>query len=233
MRKRGKNYRQSIKLIDKEKAYSVDDAIAILSDLKHSKFDESVEISLRLGVNPKKSDETVRGSCVLPAGTGKKTIVVAFCKGEKMTEASDAGAEYVGGKELADKIASGWLEFDRVASTPDMMAVIGKLGRVLGPRGMMPNPKVGTVTNDIGGIVKELKQGQLAFRVDKGANLHTAVGKISFEADNLKKNISSFINAVIKAKPQTSKGTYIKSAYICTTHSPSIQLDTKSLQKSV
>ncbi len=233
MKKRGKNYRQSIKLIDKDKSYNIDNAIAVLSEMKHSKFNETVEVALRLGVNPKKSDEVVRGSCVLPAGTGKKTIVVAFCKGEKMKEASDAGAEYVGGKELAEKIASGWLEFDRVASTPDMMPVIGKLGRILGPRGMMPNPKVGTVTTDIGGIVKQLKQGQLAFRIDKGANLHTAVGKISFEADNLKKNISSFMNAVRKARPQTSKGTYIKSAYICTTHSPSIRIDLKSLQKVV
>ncbi len=229
MKKRGKRYQASAELVDKGRAYDLDEAIALLKKMQRSRFDEAVEIVLRLGVNPKKSDEAVRGSCVLPAGSGKKTRVVAFCKGEKIKEATEAGADYVGGKELADKIAEGWLEFDRVAATPDMMPIVGKLGRILGPRGMMPNPKVGTVDKDIGNVVRQLKLGQLAFRVDKGANLHSAIGRISFADEDLKSNIASFLGAVKKAKPASSKGTYIKSAYICSTHSPSVKLDVKTL----
>jgi len=232
MKKRGKRYQKSAELVEKDVIYNLDEAIALLKKMQFSKFDETIELVLRLGVNPKKSDEAVRGSCILPAGSGKQTMVVAFCKGEKIKEATEAGADYVGGKELADRIAAGWLDFDRVASTPDMMSVVGKLGRILGPRGMMPNPKVGTVARDIGNIVKQLKLGQLAFRVDKSANLHSAIGKVSFTDENLKKNISSFISAVKKAKPVSSKGTYIKSAYMCATHSPSVKLDVKSLQES-
>ncbi|AEA34343.1 50S ribosomal protein L1 [Hippea maritima] len=232
MAKRGKKYIEALKKYDYLKEYSLDEALKILKEIAYANYDETVEVHMRLGVDPRHSDQVVRGSVALPYGTGKTVRVLVFAKGEKIKEAEEAGADYVGGQEYADKIAKeGWLEFDKVIATPDMMGVVGRLGKILGPRGLMPNPKVGTVTFDVADAVKRAKAGEIEFRVDKTANIHAGVGKKSFEDEKLKENIFALYEAIMKAKPAAAKGKYIKSFHIATTHSPSVRINVQSLQR--
>jgi large subunit ribosomal protein L1 len=221
---RGKKYKKMVEAYDRELAYGMADAIEILKK-SEVKFDQTVEIHFNLGVDPKHSDQVVRGTVVLPHGTGRQVRVLVFCKDNNLQIATDAGADYAGGDDLVQKIQSGWLEFDSVVATPDMMPVISKVAKVLGPRGLMPSPKAGTVTVNVAQTVKELKAGKIQYRVDKGANVHAPVGKLSFSTDKLSENIKSVIDSVVKAKPQTSKGTYIKSLTLTATMTPSVKLD--------
>ncbi len=230
MAKKGRKYYEALKKYDYLKEYSLDEALSILKEIAYAKYDETVEVHMRLGVDPKHSDQIVRGSVSLPNGTGKSVRVLVFAKGEKVKEAEEAGADYVGADDFAQKISKeGWLEFDKVIATPDMMGVVGKLGKILGPRGLMPNPKVGTVTFDVADAVKRAKAGEIEFRVDKTANIHAGVGKKSFEAEKLKENVMALYDAIIKAKPSASKGKYIKSMYLATTHSPSVKVNVQSI----
>ncbi len=237
MAKRGKKYLEALKLVNKEKTYSLDETISLLKEVSkvlQRKFDETVELILRLGVDPKYADQMVRGSVVLPHGLGRELKVLVITQGEKQKEAEEAGADYVGGEELINKIANeNWIDFDVVITTPDMMPKMAKLGKILGPRGLMPNPKVGTVTNDIKRAVTEAKKGRVEFKVDKTGNLHVPVGKLSFEDYKLKENILAVMDAVIKAKPPGAKGQYIKNAVLKSTMSPSIKLNIVELQKAL
>lgn len=220
--KRFKEYKQKI---DRLKRYPLTEAVNILKENKGARFDESIEVAVRLGVNPKHADQMVRGTVALPNGTGKSVKIAVFAQGEKAIEAQEAGADFVGGEDLAEKVKGGWTDFDVAVATPDMMRVIGSLGKVLGPRGLMPNPKAGTVTQDLSRTLKELKGGRIEFRVDRQANVAASVGKLSFEADKICENVLSFINSILKAKPASAKGTYFLSASICSTMSPGIKLD--------
>lgn len=222
--KRSKNYRALEAKIEKGRNYSIVDALGVLRDTP-IKFDQSVEIHMNLGVDPRHSDQVVRGNVVLPNGTGKQVRVLVFAKGANADAANAAGAEFVGAEELGEKVQGGWLDFDAVVATPDMMPLLGKLARILGPRGLMPSPKNGTVTTNVAQVVQELKAGKVSYRVDKGANVHAGVGKLSFTNEQLAENILAFIDSVRKAKPQTSKGTYIKSLTIAATMTPGISLD--------
>lgn len=224
MPKHGKKYNESSAKIEK-RLYEVKEAVALTKEASFAKFDETVEIAIRLGVDPKHADQMVRGTVVLPHGTGRTSRVLVFAGGEKAKEAEEAGADFVGGDELADKIQGGWLDFDAVVATPDMMRVVGKLGRVLGPRGMMPNPKVGTVTFDVGKAVGEIKAGKVEFRVDKSGIIHGPLGKTSFSEEQLEANAHAFISAVLKAKPAAAKGKYVRSMNMSSTMGPGIQLD--------
>jgi large subunit ribosomal protein L1 len=210
--------------------HTVAEAVAALSGATFAKFDESVEVAVNLGVDPRHADQMVRASVVLPHGTGKTARILVIAQGEKVKEAEDAGADHVGGKDLVEKVAGGWLEFDAVVSTPDMMREVGKLGRVLGPRGLMPNPKTGTVTFDVGKAVEEIKGGKLDFRVDKNGVVHAAVGKVSFDQQQLNDNVNAFFDAVLRARPAAAKGKYMKSAFLTSTMGPSVRLDTASLE---
>jgi len=221
---RGKKYRKLIEGVDTSVAFPLEDALKILKKTE-IKFDQTVEIHMNLGVDPKHSDQVVRGTVVLPHGTGKKVRILVFCKDNNLQIAKDAGAEFVGGDDLAQKIIGGWLDFDAVVATPDMMPVIGKVAKVLGPRGLMPSPKSGTVTPNVANVIKELKAGKIQYRVDKGANVHAPVGKISFSVEALRDNVLAVLDSVKKAKPQTSKGIYIKSLSITATMTPSLMLD--------
>jgi large subunit ribosomal protein L1 len=225
MAPRGKRYTEEREKIDREKRYLMDEALDILSGMKRAKFDETVEVALRLGVDPRHADQMVRGSVVLPHGLGKKVKILVFAKGQKEKEAEEAGADYVGSEDLIEKIQKGWMDFDKTISTPDMMGQVSKLGKILGPRGLMPNPKVGTVTFDVGKAVNELKAGRVEFRVDKAGNLHVPVGKAAFGKEKLQDNINSLLEAVMRLKPPASKGTYVKGIAICTTMSPGIKVD--------
>lgn len=234
MAKRGKKYLEALKVVDTNKAYTLEDAIAKLkevAEITKRKFDETVEVAFRLGVDPKYADQMVRGSVVLPHGLGRQLKVLVISQGEKLKEAEEAGADYAGGEELINKIASeNWIDFDVVIATPDMMPKMAKLGKILGPRGLMPNPKVGTVTTDIKKAVTEAKKGRVEFKVDKTGNLHVPVGKISFDLDKLKDNILAVVDAVIKAKPSGAKGQYLKNIVLKTTMSPAVKLDIKSIE---
>ena len=223
--KHSKNYNNYREKIDRTTRYSIDDALAVLKESHYAKFDESVEVAVRLGVNPKHADQMVRGTVALPHGTGKSVRVAVFAQGDKATEAQEAGADFVGAEELAGKVKEGWTDFDVAVATPDMMRILGPLGKILGPRGLMPNPKTGTVTMDVARAVKELKGGRIEFRVDKQANVAAAVGKMSFDQDKIRKNVLTFIDALLKAKPSSTKGAYLLGASICSTMSPGLKLD--------
>ncbi len=230
MSKRGKKYLEMRKKIDRTSRYDLDAGVALLKEGDHAKFDESVDMAIRLGVNPKHADQMVRGTVALPHGVGKTVKILVFAKGEKEREAQDAGADFVGAEELVEKITGGWMDFDKTIATPDMMGTVGKLGKILGPRGLMPNPKVGTVTFDVGRAVKELKAGRVEFKVDKTGIVHTTVGKISFSPDQLKDNVLALMDTIIRAKPASSKGTDLRSVAISTTMGPGIKLDPNALR---
>ncbi|UCE25676.1 MAG: 50S ribosomal protein L1 [Candidatus Zixiibacteriota bacterium] len=223
--KRSKKFQEYRGKIDRLRRYPVEEAVKILKENHFAKFDESVEVAVRLGVNPKHADQMVRGTVALPNGTGKQVRVAVFAQGEKATEAEEAGADFVGSEDLAEKVKGGWTDFDVAVATPDMMKIIGPLGKMLGPRGLMPNPKTGTVTMDVGRTVKELKGGRIEFRVDKQANVAVAVGKISFEQEKLAENVRAFIDAIMRAKPAAAKGAYLLGVSLCSTMSPGLKLD--------
>jgi large subunit ribosomal protein L1 len=231
--KRGKKYREAASKVDSTKAYLLEESLQLLRQLPTVKFDETVECAVRLGVDPRHADQMVRSTVVLPQGTGKKIRVLVFAKGEHEVEAREAGADYVGAEDLVEKIQGGWLDFDVAIATPDMMKIVGRLGKILGARGLMPNPKSGTVTFGVAGAVKDSKAGKIEFRVDKAGNLHVPVGKRSFTDAQLKENIVTFIDAVLRAKPSSSKGTYVKSVTISSTMSPGIKIDRVTLLESL
>lgn len=229
----GKQHKEAKAKIDRSRAYPIEEAVALVKDAAYAKFDETVEVSIRLGVDPRKADQMVRGAVVLPNGLGKTVRVLAFAKGEKALEARDAGADYVGADDLVEKIQGGWFDFDTAIATPDMMGTVGKIGRLLGPRGLMPNPKVGTVTFEVGRAVSEAKSGKVEYRVEKAGIVHAPVGKASFEVEKLQENVVSLLDALIKAKPATSKGTYLKKICITSTMGPGVVVDIPSLQALV
>ncbi len=229
----GKKYAEHAKKVE-DRHYAHREALELIREgASNTKFDQTAELAMNLGVDPRHADQNVRGAVVLPHGTGKSVRIVVFAKGDKESEAREAGADEVGAEELAKKITDGWMEFDRVLATPDMMSVVGRLGRVLGPRGLMPNPKVGTVTQDIGRAVSEQKAGKIEFRVDKNGILHTSFGKLSFSLDQLAENLLAVTDAVVKAKPMVSKGTYIKKVSISSTMGPGVRVDGGELQAAL
>ncbi|HHV25767.1 MAG TPA: 50S ribosomal protein L1 [Tissierellia bacterium] len=230
MAKRGKKYQDSIKLVDRHKLYEPLEAIELVQETAKANFDETVELSVRLGVDPKHADQQVRGAVVLPNGTGKTRKVLVFAKGEKAKEAEAAGADYVGGEEYVAKIQNeNWLDFDVVVSTPDMMGVVGRLGRVLGPKGLMPNPKSGTVTFEVGKAVDEIKAGKVEYRVDKSSIVHVPIGKVSFGTKKIRQNFATIMDAIIKAKPAAAKGKYLKSVVLSSTMGPGIKISSQRI----
>ena len=229
MSKAGKNYTKAAAARDGAKLYRLDEAVPLVQKIAFAKFDETVEISMRLGVDPKHADQMVRGTIVLPNGLGKSKRVVAIASGEKVKEARDAGADEVGGEEIVEKIAGGWMEFDAVVATPDLMRSVGKLGKILGPRNLMPNPKTGTVTFDVGKAIKEIKAGKVEFRVDKTGVIHAPCGKVRFDEKSLLENAKALIDAIIRAKPASSKGKYVRSISISSTMGPGIWVDDTSV----
>ncbi len=229
----GKQYRAAAEKVDRDRAYPLREGLTLLLETKHVRFDETTDVSMNLGVDPRHAEQNVRGAVALPHGSGKNVRVVVFAKGDKEREAREAGADEVGQEELAKRVQDGWLEFDRVIATPDMMSVVGRLGRVLGPRGLMPNPKVGTVTFDVGAAVSEQKAGKVEFRVDKNGILHAPFGKASFSVDQLSENLLAIAEVVMRAKPQAAKGTYLKRVSVSTTMGPGIRLDPSDLQAAL
>jgi len=230
MPKRGKKYIEVNKKVDRLKKYTLKEAVELAIDSSYVKFDASVDISARLGVDPRHADQMVRGTVSLPHGIGKSTRVVVFAKGEKEKEATEAGADFVGAEDLSEKIQNGWLEFDKAVATPDLMGIAGKLGRILGPRGMMPNVKLGTVTFDVAKAVTELKAGKIEFKVDKTGIIHASIGRVSFGTDKLLQNTAFFLDTILRLKPPSSKGTYLKSITISTSMGPGIKLDTTNIR---
>mgnify|MGYP003538819995 FL=1 len=228
MAKKTKKYAEAIQLIDRTKAYSVTEAIELAKKTSFTKFDATVEVAFRLGVDPKKADQQIRGAVVLPNGTGKTQRVLVFAKGEKLKEAEAAGADYVGDTDYINKIQQGWFDFDVIVATPDMMGEVGKLGRVLGPKGLMPNPKTGTVTFDVEKAINEIKAGKVEYRVDKAGNIHVPIGKVSFEDSKLVENFTTIFETLQKAKPAAAKGTYMKNVAITTTMGPGVKVDPSS-----
>lgn len=228
--KPGKRRKAATDTPDRSRRYALSDAVSLVKELGFANFDETVDVAVRLGVDPKHADQMVRGAVVLPHGTGKTNRVLVFAKGEKATEAEQAGADHVGADELVAKITEGWLDFDTVVATPDMMGQVGRLGRVLGPRGLMPNPKVGTVTFDVAKAVQDAKAGKVEFRVEKAGIVHAPVGKRSFEPGALAENVRSLVNALVKAKPSAAKGTYLRTITLSSTMGPGIKVDPASIE---
>jgi large subunit ribosomal protein L1 len=233
MRRRGRKYTAARAGIAADRTYTIEDAIPLMQQVKFAKFDETVELSMRLGVDPKHADQMVRGTVVLPHGLGKSKRVAAIASGEKQKEAEEAGAEIVGGEELVEKIQGGFMDFDAVVATPDMMRAVGRLGKVLGPRGLMPNPKTGTVSADIGKAIRDIKAGKVEFRVDKTGIIHAPVGKMSFPADRLVANTHALVESVVRAKPSAAKGKYLKSVTVSSTMGPGVRIDTTGIETAV
>ena len=230
MPKRGKNYTESMKLVDRTTLYDVDAAIELVQKTAKAKFDETIDLSVRLGVDPRHADQQVRGAVVLPHGTGKSKTVLVIAKGDKVKEAEEAGAEYVGGEELVARIQNeGWMDFDVVVATPDMMGLVGRIGRILGPKGLMPNPKSGTVTFEVAKAIDEIKAGKVEYRVDKASIINVPIGKVSFGAEKLTENFNAVMDAIIKAKPAAAKGRYLKSVAISSTMGPGIKINGQKL----
>jgi len=229
MAKKGKRLAKAYEGIDRERLYELDEAVGLLKERANTKFDETLEFSMNLGVDPRHADQMVRGVVSLPKGTGKAVRVAVFARGDKADEAREAGADLVGAEELAESVQGGTIDFDRCVATPDMMAVVGRLGKILGPRGLMPNPKLGTVTQDVADAVRAAKGGQVEFRVEKAGIIHAGIGKASFAEDDLKENIRALADAVFKAKPSGAKGTYVKRAALSSSMGPGIKLDVQSL----
>lgn len=226
MKKASKRFLEAAKKVDNTKLYSSDEALKLAKEIKNTKFDETVDLAFRLGVDPRHADQMIRGALALPAGTGKTVRVVAITSGTKVDEATAAGADFAGGDDIITKIAGGWLDFDRVIASPDMMSKLGKVARLLGPRGLMPNPKLGTVTTDVAAAVKEQKAGKVEYRTEKTGIVHVPIGKSSFTVEQLKQNYTAIVSAIVKAKPASAKGTYIKSLTLSTTMGPGIKIDT-------
>jgi large subunit ribosomal protein L1 len=233
MPKHGKNYRNKVENVDKTVLNTLEDAVKLVVASSYVKFDETVDIAMRLGVDPRHADQMVRSSVVLPNGTGKDIRVLVFAKGDKEAEAKEAGADFVGGDDLVEKIKEGWLEFDKTVATPDMMGTVGKIGRVLGPRNLMPNAKLGTVTFDVANVVKEIKSGKVDFRVDKTGIIHAGLGKVSFGEEKLYENIKAFVQKVIQLKPSSAKGIYLRSVILTSTMGPGVKLDPIALTAAV
>ncbi len=229
MAKHSKRYYETREKVDREKIYAPEEALALVKEVSNAKFDETVELHAKLGVNPKHADQNIRGTVVLPHGTGREVRVAVFAKGEKVKEAEEAGADFVGAEDLAEKIEGGWMEFDVAVATPDMMSVVGKLGRVLGPQGLMPNPKAGTVTFDIGKAVKEIKAGKIEYRVDKAGIVHLPIGKVSFSAEQLVDNFKVIMDTLVRERPAAAKGKYLKSAAVTSTMGPGIRINTSEI----
>ena len=233
MAKRGKKYLEAAKLVDTTKKYTLDEAVELVKKTSTVKFDATVEAAFRLNIDPRKAEQNLRGAVSLPHGTGKTVRVLVIARGAKAKEALDAGADYAGDAEYLEKIKMGWFEFDMIIATPDMMGELGKLGRVLGPKGLMPNPKTGTVTLDVAKAVKDAKAGKVEFRADKQGMIHCPIGKVQFSNEDLVKNYGTLVDAILRAKPASAKGTYVKSIYLTTTMGPSIKIDSKNLQAEV
>ena len=229
MAKKGKKYLEAAKLVDRLKAYPIAEAIDLAKKTNYTKFDATLEVAFRLGVDPKKADQQIRGAVVLPNGTGKTQRVLVFAKGEKVKEAEAAGADYVGDSEYINKIQQGWFDFDVIVATPDMMGEVGKLGRVLGPKGLMPNPKTGTVTFDVTRAINEIKAGKVEYRVDKSGNIHVPIGKASFENEKLVENFNTIFETMVKVKPSAAKGTYMKNVTVASTMGPGVKVDPSSV----
>ncbi|CUH97837.1 50S ribosomal protein L1 [Propionispora sp. 2/2-37] len=225
MAKHGKKYTEAVKLLEENKAYEVEEALDLVRKTASAKFDETVEVAVKLGVDPKHADQQVRGAVVLPFGTGKTKRVLVFAKGEKAKEAEAAGADYVGAEDMVEKIQGGWTDFDVVVATPDMMGMVGRLGKILGPKGLMPNPKVGTVTLDVTRAVNEIKAGKIEYRTDKAGNIHAPIGKASFDAEKLLKNFYTLIDTLIKVKPAAAKGQYMRNITISSTMGPGVKVN--------
>ncbi|CVO54483.1 50S ribosomal protein L1 [Bacillus altitudinis] len=228
MAKKGKKYVEAAKLIERTKAYDVAEAVSLTKKANTAKFDATVEVAFRLGVDPRKNDQQIRGAVVLPNGTGKTQRVLVFAKGEKAKEAEAAGADYVGDSDYITKIQQGWFEFDVIVATPDMMGEVGKIGRVLGPKGLMPNPKTGTVTFEVEKAINEIKAGKVEYRVDKAGNIHAPIGKVSFEDEKLVENFSTIYDTILKAKPAAAKGVYVKNVSVTSTMGPGVKVDPSS-----
>jgi large subunit ribosomal protein L1 len=233
MAKHGKRYIESSKLVDKAKLYEPLEALSIIKSMPKSKFDETVEVAIRLGVDPRHADQQIRGAVVLPYGTGRTVKIAVFAKGEKAKEAQEAGADKVGAEDLIEEIQKGWMDFDVAVATPDMMGAVGKLGKLLGPKGLMPNPKTGTVTMDITKAVKEIKAGKVEYRVDKAGIVAVPIGKVSFDADKLTRNFRTIMDVIIKAKPASAKGTYVKSVVVSSTMGPGLKISQTAASQSV
>ena len=233
MPKHGKKYRSKIEGLDLTQRFPIAEGVAQMIQTSYAKFDETVDVAICLGVDPKYSDQMVRGAVTLPNGLGKEIRVAVFCQGDKETEAKDAGADTVGGEDLVEKVKGGWLDFDKAVATPDMMAKVGQIGKILGPRGLMPNAKTGTVTFDVANAVKELKAGRVEFRVDKAGVLHAPIGKVSFGADKLLENFRVLLDTVVRHKPASAKGTYLKNIAVATTMGPGIKLDPLEARKFI
>ncbi len=230
MPKRGKKYQNTVGTLDRTKVYELDDAIETLLKNRYAKFDESIDVAVNLGVDPRHADQMVRSTVVLPNGTGKSERVLVFAKGDKIQEALDAGADHAGGDEYVAKIQEGWLEFERTIATPDMMGVVGKIGRILGPRGLMPNAKLGTVTFDVGRVVKEIKAGKVDFRVDKAGIVHAMIGKASFGQAKIQENLLAFVDRILQVKPSAAKGVYLRGVSLTSTMGPGLKLDPLQLR---